>query len=327
MHSRLLLPLALAGALVPAAQASARPAATTGGVEAVTPTTATLKGAVNPRGVATTVFFQIGPTTAYGARTPNQAAGNGSTSFAVRGAVAGLTPNTLYHYRVVASGGGVTRGADRTFRTARANPGVVPEPSKLELARATISSSSRTIDVLAPITARASGSVALELFAAGQVTRWSAPIDSADGRIRSRQAIPAAQAGLGTGILTIRYAGDADTRPQVVRLRAANGQAALDSRRPAIVAGRLQASGTIASAARGLVRVQLEYFSAGTTTTLEKTATITNGAWTLDTPLTEAEQAAIAQRRGTVHSYVLYTGYLPARMRGEIQSYQVLGTP
>lgn len=39
------------------------------------------------------------------------------------------------------------------------------------------------------------------------------------------------------------------------------------------------------------------------------------------------KQQAIAQRRGTVHSYILFTGYLPARMRGEMQSYQVLGAP
>jgi len=33
----------------------------------------------------------------------------------------------------------------------------------------------------------------------------------------------------------------------------------------------------------------------------------------------------IARRVGTVHSYVLFTGYLPARMRGEMRSLQVLG--
>ena len=36
-------------------------------------------------------------------------------------------------------------------------------------------------------------------------------------------------------------------------------------------------------------------------------------------------RTAIAQRTGTVHSYTLFTGYLPARMRGEMRSFQVLG--
>lgn len=328
MLRRTLISVAAATVLVPAAQAAARPNATTGAVQAVAPSAVTLTGAVNPVGSDTTVFFQYGRTPAYGARTADQAVGNGTGRIPVSARVEALAPGTLYHYRIVARGGGATvRGADRTFRTTATAPTVVPQPSKLELARATISPSARSIDVLAPITARASGTVTLELFAAGQVHRWTAPIDSSDGRIRTTETIPDAQARLGTGILTIRYAGDPDTRPQTVRLRAANNQAALDARRPVIANGRLQDSGTISSSARGVVRVQLEYFSGGVTTTLEKSATIANGHWTLDAPLSPAEQTAIAQRRGTVHSYILFTGYLAARMRGEMQSYEVLGAP
>lgn len=37
--------------------------------------------------------------------------------------------------------------------------------------------------------------------------------------------------------------------------------------------------------------------------------------------------AALLARDGTVHSYTLFTGYLSARMRGEMQAYQVLGAP
>jgi hypothetical protein len=33
----------------------------------------------------------------------------------------------------------------------------------------------------------------------------------------------------------------------------------------------------------------------------------------------------IAARRGVLHSYTLFTGYLPARIRGEMASFQVLG--
>jgi hypothetical protein len=312
---------AIAG--VGAAQAAA-PNVTTNPATKVTVVSAVLNGSVNPRGVDTTYHFEYGTTTKYGSSTPTRSAGNSNGATSVQAAIGPLLPATRYHFRLVATGDGTTRGADRTFLTS---PAIIPQPSKLELARATISSSSNTIDVLAPISARASGNVSLELFGARQVHRWTAPINSSDGRIRTRETIPAAQARLGTGILTIRYAGDADTRPQVVRLRAANVRADLDASRPTIVNGRLQASGTISSAARGRVRVQLEYYANGNTTTLEKYATITNGSWRLDEALTVEQLAGIAARRGVVHSYILFTGYFPEKMRGEMQSYEVLGPP
>ncbi len=311
-----------------AAKPPAKPGATTAAAQNVGPTGATLTGTVNPHGTDTTAYFQYGTTPAYSARTPNQAAGNGNGPIAENAAISGLTPNTIYHYRIVAvSSAGTTRGADRTFRTKLAPLPAAPEPSKLELARATIYHTAHLIDILAPITARASGNVSLDLYAAGQHHMWTAPIDAANARIRNRETIPNAQAAMGTGILTMTYPGDPDTRPQVVRLRAANTPANLDAVRPTLVNGRLQAHGTVSTSARGVVRVQLEYFSAETTTTIEKTATIANGTWTLDAQLTPEQQAAIAARRGVVHSYILFTGYLPARMRGEMQSYEVLGAP
>ncbi|HEU0318425.1 MAG TPA: fibronectin type III domain-containing protein, partial [Solirubrobacteraceae bacterium] len=199
-----------------------------------------------------------------------------------------------------------------------------PQPSKLALARATITG--RVIDILAPISRRASGNVSLDLYSAGQHARWTAAINSTDGRIRDTHVLPASMANNGgTGILTIRYAGNAVTRPQVVRLRAGSVPAVLDASRPTLdAAGHLHAQGTISAQAHGVVRVQLEYFSAGQTTTLEKFATISGGAWSLDATLTAAQQAAVAARQGPVESYILFTGYFPRRMRGEMVAYQVL---
>jgi hypothetical protein len=334
MRSRLVvIGLTVLATTAPAAAATASPVAVTGGVHSITPTTATVTGAVNPRGDATRVFVRYGPTRAYGSRTAEIAVGAGTTRVPVSIPVAGLAPRTRYHYRVVAVGAGTASGVNRRFVTAGgpvppAPPApVVPEPSKLQLARATIFPRAGVIDILAPITRRASGTVSLDLHAAGQHHRWTAPVDSVNRRIRQSTAIPPAQARKGTGILTIHYPGNAATRPQTVRLRAANVPAALSSTRPKLVAGRLQASGTISDAARGKVRVQLEYFSAGATTTLEKWATIANGRWALDAPLTPEQQAAIAARQGVVHSYVLFTGHYPTRMRGEMRSFQVLGAP
>lgn len=200
--------------------------------------------------------------------------------------------------------------------------------AKLSVARATVVRSASALDVLAPITARASGNVNVELFAANQITRFTAPVNSADGRIRFRQPIPAAQSKLGTGIVTIAYPGDADTRPQVVRLRAASQPAQLEMERPRIVNDRLLARGSVTSRARGVVRVQLEYLTQSCqTVTVERQAQIgSDGRWRLDDPLSTTERLGIAARRGTVHSYTLFTGYFPERIRGEMRSFEVLGT-
>ncbi|MDP8910363.1 MAG: integrin alpha [Chloroflexota bacterium] len=205
-------------------------------------------------------------------------------------------------------------------------PASGPFTAKLSIARATINRRDRVLDVLAPITSLASGRANVELHAAGRRYRFTAPINSRDGRIRFQQRIPKAQADLGTGILTITYRGDADTRPQTVRLRAASQRADLRLQRPTIAKnGRLRASGTVSSRARGVVRVQLEYVSDGKTTTLQFLARIHDGKWSLNERLSQSVRDAIARRSGTVHSYTLFTGYYPRRIRGEMRSFQVLG--
>ena len=197
--------------------------------------------------------------------------------------------------------------------------------AKLSLARARLVRSDRVVDVLAPITSLASGRVKVELFAAGQRFRFTAVIDSINGRIRFRQRISKAQADMGTGIITIAYAGDADTKPQTVRLRAAAQKANLNLSRPTIVGGRVKASGTVSEKARGVVRVQVQYDYLGQTRDLSYQARINDGRWAINEKLSPTVLLGIAARQGTVHSYTLFTGYLPRRMRGEMRSFQVLG--
>ncbi|HEV2769738.1 MAG TPA: hypothetical protein VGV40_06085, partial [Solirubrobacteraceae bacterium] len=134
-------------------------------------------------------------------------------------------------------------------------------------------------------------------------------------------------ARLGTGILTITYPGDADTRPQELRLRAANGRAALATQRPRLIDGRLRASGTISSRATGVVRVAISYVHRGQTHTLERATPIQGGRWSLDAEVPAEDRARIAQRSGTVHSTTAYTGDFARRIRGEAQSFQVVGAP
>jgi hypothetical protein len=112
--------MVLALSLAPSAVALAagKATVTTGNAANVTPSTASLLGKVNPNGAATTYFFQIGTTVLYGAQTAATAAGAGTKAVSVVAPVGALAPATLYHYRLVASNQfGITRGADRTFKT------------------------------------------------------------------------------------------------------------------------------------------------------------------------------------------------------------------
>jgi hypothetical protein len=103
-----------------ATAAAAAPAVSLGGAARVTPTSATLTGKVNPRGVATTYFFQYGPTVGYGAVTPTTGVGATAKAVAAAADIGGLSPFTKYHYRLVAqSKDGTTRSGDRTFSSAK----------------------------------------------------------------------------------------------------------------------------------------------------------------------------------------------------------------
>jgi len=81
---------------------------------------ALLGGRVNPRGQATNFMFEYGTTRRYGTQSPLSPVGAGEGEITVSQAVAGLTPLTTYHYRVVAlSASGAAMGADRTFTTLK----------------------------------------------------------------------------------------------------------------------------------------------------------------------------------------------------------------
>ena len=82
---------------------------------------ADLQGRVEAKGVSTTVYFEYGTTSAYGQRSVERSLDEvGSDEMSA--IVGGLTPNTTYHFRVVASNSfGTSYGADQTFSTS-------PEP-------------------------------------------------------------------------------------------------------------------------------------------------------------------------------------------------------
>lgn len=78
--------------------------------------TAALNGTVNPNGLETKTYFEYGPSTSYGSKTAEVNVGSGGSALERAQAVSGLTPNTTYHYRVVATNAdGTSTGGDRTF--------------------------------------------------------------------------------------------------------------------------------------------------------------------------------------------------------------------
>ena len=121
---------------------SASPVATTGTAEAVTATSATLTGTVDPNSRATTWYFQYGTSTSYGSKTPAKSAGAGTAPVAVSAPVSGLARGKTYHFRLVAtSDAGTSRGADHTFSTAGAPTAVTGSTTSITLTTAKLTGS------------------------------------------------------------------------------------------------------------------------------------------------------------------------------------------
>ncbi len=75
-----------------------------------------LTGVVYPAGVATSYYFQYGPTVAYGSQTPTASAGNGAAKVDVGQPITGLVAGTTYHFRLVLVIGATTVPEhDKTF--------------------------------------------------------------------------------------------------------------------------------------------------------------------------------------------------------------------
>jgi hypothetical protein len=121
------LGLALAA---PSAMADQRPTAQTGAATVSAPTSATLAGVVDPNGSETWYSFVYG-VGRYDGHTPLARAGNGPDPVAVSAPIAGLTPATTYHVRLIAfSHHGFARGDDVPFTTAAAiAPALAPPPT------------------------------------------------------------------------------------------------------------------------------------------------------------------------------------------------------
>ncbi len=104
----------------------------TGPIESLQPTSATLTGTLAPNGFDAHYYFQWGPTSAYGNTSPEAPgtdAGSGTGSVAAKAELSGLTPNSTYHYRLIAENSfGTTFGQDKSFITS-GPPRITNEPT------------------------------------------------------------------------------------------------------------------------------------------------------------------------------------------------------
>lgn len=196
-------------------------------------------------------------------------------------------------------------------------PVAPPAPAKLQVLRAGVSGGS--LDVLAAITAKATGKVKVSYRSAGVTSAFDAAISG--GQIRFRKALPRSQRSKPTGIFTLTYAGTAAVEPDSVTLRAARGKARLVRTTSRIdTKGRLLVAGTITPRARGVVRVRLGYAaSGGASTFLDYRAKITAGRWSLTHQLPPAAAKAGGQLS------IQFTGLEPSRIRGEQIAKEVAG--
>ncbi|GAC1319565.1 MAG: glycoside hydrolase family 43 protein [Thermoleophilaceae bacterium] len=109
-----------------AANSSQPPTASTGAAQGVGARSATVTGAVTPNGSSTSYLFEFGTSTGYGSKTAAQSAGAGTIPVTVSAVLSGLTPATVYHFRLIATHcdgcrAGTTEGADETFTTGYQN--------------------------------------------------------------------------------------------------------------------------------------------------------------------------------------------------------------
>ncbi len=117
------------GAGLSFASAAAVEGVATGKVENAQPTAATLTGSLTPGGVQAEYFFEWGPSSSYGNRTPVTNAGSGGEAVKAQALLSGLVANTTYFYRLVAVNHyGSTVGEGAKFTTS-GPPRITTEPT------------------------------------------------------------------------------------------------------------------------------------------------------------------------------------------------------
>lgn len=95
---------------------------------------ATLNAHVNAAGSPSTYQFQYGPSTSYGSVTPQAGFGSAQGDVSLSATVSGLQPDTVYHFRVLATNvHGTTPGADTTLTTFPPATSTLPDGRVYEI--------------------------------------------------------------------------------------------------------------------------------------------------------------------------------------------------
>jgi hypothetical protein len=124
--------LMLSMMLVGSAWAAGSPKVETKPPTAVTETSATLNGVVDPNGVSTKYYFEYGTTVGYGKKTAEVSVGSGTANLNESKAITGLTPDTTYHFRIVATNAdGTAYGeGEVVYSSLGGGPEFKPVPAK-----------------------------------------------------------------------------------------------------------------------------------------------------------------------------------------------------
>jgi hypothetical protein len=152
--------------------------------------TATLNGTVNANNISTAVSFNYGLTTSYGSTAPGiPSPVTGNTTTPVSAAIAGLAPNTTYHFQVSGtSSNGTSNGNDMTFTTTG------PPPTVVTTAATGVTGTTATLNG----TVNANGVVATVTFEYGLTVAYGTTIPGVPATVsgNTATAVTAALTGL-----------------------------------------------------------------------------------------------------------------------------------
>ena len=168
------------------------PTVVTKAASAITQTTATLNASVNPNeGAVSDCHFEYGTSESYGSSAPcSSLPGSGTSPMAVSAPVSGLSANTTYHFRILATNpGGSSADADLTFKTSPNPPTVVTK------AASSIAQTSATLNANVNPNGGAVSGCRFE-YGTSETYGSSAPCSSLPGSGTSPMAVSAPLSGL-----------------------------------------------------------------------------------------------------------------------------------
>ncbi len=117
------------------------------GTASVSDTSAALLAGVFPNGLATSYYWQYGPTTSYGSQTATTDIGSGQGVVGVADTLPGLSPSSTYHVRLVATNAdGTVYGYDHVIGTLAGGVVDVPAGGVPEISGPTVSGHTLTAD-------------------------------------------------------------------------------------------------------------------------------------------------------------------------------------